>query len=125
MKNLLLTIFALCLTQILMAQITAAEYLKRAPEIPVNVCKATASEQAAFSDALQKLSYAMREDANNRRMEAEQSRMEAEHTKMEAEHSRMEAEHSKMSREDAQRLQTDEERTDSEVREQKTNIPPE
>ena len=124
MKNLLLTIIVLCLTQVLMAQTTAAEYMKRAPEIPANVCKAKGSTEVAFSEALQNLSYAIREDVRNRQKEAEQF--------MQGQEELIKASMIKKSGipdEDIKRLQSGEEMTDAETNamvdkmmQQKTNI---
>ena len=72
MKNLILIFPAVCLAMILSAQTTSYEYMKRAPGIPTNVCKAKAGIQDTFSTAVKDLSSAINEDAQNRSKEAEE-----------------------------------------------------
>jgi len=109
MKNLILTFLAVCLTLILSAQTTAYEYMKRAPGIPTNVCKAKAGIQDAFIRAVKDLSSAIHKDAQNRSKEAEEY-MKGNEEQMKA--SMMK--NSGMSDEDIKKLQSGKDMTEAE-----------
>ncbi len=110
MKNLVLTIITLCLTQVLLAQTTAAEYMKRAPGIPVNICKTTGSDQDAFIDAVRNLSSVIRKDAQTRSKEADKF-MEANEVEIKTNMLKQ----SGMSDEDIKSLENGKEMTDAEA----------
>jgi hypothetical protein len=110
MKNLVLTIIAISLTQVLLAQTTAAEYMKRAPGIPADICKTKSGIQDAFESNVRDLSSIIHEDARNRSKEAEKY-MKGNEDQMKANMMKK----SGMSDEDMKRLQTGEKMTDAEV----------
>jgi hypothetical protein len=110
MKNLVFTITALFLTQVLAAQTTATDYLKRVPDIPVNVCNATGSARDAFLNNVRNLSSVIHEDAANRSRETEEY-MKSNEDQMKANMMRK----SGMSDEDLMKLQSGEEMSDAEA----------
>lgn len=124
MKNLVLTIITLFLTQVVSAQTTAAEYMKRAPNVPADVCKTKGGIQDAFESKVKDLSSAIHEDAQNRSREAEKY-MKGNEEQMKANMMK----NSGMSDEDIKRLQNGKEMTDAEAQamadkmmQQQTNI---
>ncbi|MBK6964105.1 MAG: hypothetical protein IPH20_09180 [Bacteroidales bacterium] len=124
MKNFVLTIITLCLTQVLSAQTTAAGYMKKAPGVPADICKSKGGIQDAFEGSVKELSSVIHEDAQNRSEETEKY-MKGNEEQMKSNMMK----NSGMSDEDIKRLQNGEEMTDAEVQamankmmQQQTNI---
>ncbi|MEI6060249.1 MAG: hypothetical protein WCR72_06040 [Bacteroidota bacterium] len=68
-KKYILGFFALGITSLLSAQITANAYLNRAPSIPDKVCQFSGAQQDAFTTSVKELSAVIDEDAENRKKE--------------------------------------------------------
>lgn len=110
MKNFILIIITLCFAQVLQAQITAAEYMKKAPAIPEDLCKTKTGIQDAFEKSLRELSFLIHEDAQNRSRKTEEY-MQGNEEQMRANMMKK----SGMSDEDMKRMQNGHEMTDAET----------
>lgn len=71
MKNLFLALLAIAFSTVMQAQITAADYFKKAPAIPAKNCHLAGVQQDAFEDALQVLIDEVNADAKKRSQQAD------------------------------------------------------
>jgi hypothetical protein len=124
MKNLILVLLGLSLSSMLSAQISAGEYMKRVPAIPVKVCQLNGIQQDAFITQVRNLSKEIETDAQ-KRSKASQEYMEANTEQMKANMIKS----SGMSDEEIKKLQSGKEMSEAEKMEmanrmmqQKTNI---
>jgi hypothetical protein len=72
MKNLLLTTISIGLSLILNAQISASDYLKKAPAIPSKDCYISGEKQDAFEKSVQDLASVVNDDAQQRKNDTEE-----------------------------------------------------
>ncbi len=110
MKNLILTVISFGLFLTLNAQISASDYLKKAPPIPAKDCHIPGINQDAFEKAVRDLASVVSEDAKQRKNASEEY-MRGNEDQMKANMMRK----SGMSDEDMKRLQNGEEMTDAET----------
>ncbi len=71
MKTLFFILTGLCFSGILPAQITALEYLRKAPVIPAKICQLNASQQDAFLQKVRTLAEEIANDAQVRKQQTE------------------------------------------------------
>ena len=83
MKNLILTLLALSLSSMLLAQLSADEYLKKSTAIPLKVCQLAGDQQDAFVASVKDLTDVIKEDIQQRDQEANEY-IEAHGAEMEA-----------------------------------------
>jgi len=72
MKNLIVTLLCLCLSSMLSAQTTAAEYMKQVPELPDSICFCDQQVLSAFSESLGQLKETISTDAEDRNRQIEE-----------------------------------------------------
>ncbi|MFA5971304.1 MAG: hypothetical protein WC780_03045 [Lentimicrobiaceae bacterium] len=70
MKNLILALLAIGISTAMQAQITAADYFKKAPAIPGNDCQVKGDRQDAFVNSVNELISEIKDDVNKRNKEA-------------------------------------------------------